>query len=113
MLHSMLNYLFHIRDEIDFILSISQNRNKEQIEGDETVKRAIVRSLEIIGEATKHIDKEFRAKYPNVDWRAMAGTRDKLIHNYMDIDYDIVYDIIINELPDLQVAINKIIEIEC
>ena len=112
MLHSLVDYLLHIKDEIDFILSTAKNKTKEDIESDKILKRAIVRSLEIIGEATKHIDFAFRNKYPQIDWKGMAGTRDKLIHDYLDIDYDIVFDIIANELPDLEIEIKRIIQIE-
>ena len=112
MLHSLIDYLLHINDEIDFILSVTKNKTKEAIESDKLIKRAIVRSLEIIGEATKHVDFAYRNKYPQVDWKGMAGTRDKLIHDYMDIDYDIVFDIIVNELPQLEIEIKRIIQIE-
>jgi uncharacterized protein with HEPN domain len=57
---------------------------------DETLKRAFVRSIEVIGEATRNIPIETRQKYPQVDWKAMAGMRDRLIHGYFGIDYDIV-----------------------
>lgn len=112
MSHSLVEYLLHINDEIDFILSATEGKNKENIESSDLLKRAIVRSLEIIGEATKHIDFSFRDKYPQIDWKGMAGTRDKLIHDYMDVDYDIVFDIIENELPELKVEIKRIVQIE-
>jgi uncharacterized protein with HEPN domain len=70
--------------------------------GDETLKRAFVRSLEIIGEATKQIPDDFRAKYRHVEWRAIAGMRDRLIHDYLGVDYDIVWDVVTTKVPVLQ-----------
>lgn len=66
MSNSLIDYLLHISDEIDFILSVTKNKTKKNIESSDLLKRAIVRSLEIIGEATKHIDFEFRNKYPQM-----------------------------------------------
>jgi len=77
MLLSPLDYLFHIRDEAEFLLSATNNISKEIFVNDPVLKRALLRSLEVIGEATKHLDFGFRSKYPQVDWRGMAGTRDK------------------------------------
>jgi uncharacterized protein with HEPN domain len=61
--------------------------------------RAFVRSIEIIGEATKKIPSEFKEKYAHLEWRAMAGMRDKLIHDYLGMDYDIVWDVVIDKIP--------------
>ncbi|MFL6257277.1 MAG: DUF86 domain-containing protein [Pyrinomonadaceae bacterium] len=68
---------------------------------DETLKRAVVRSIEIIGEAVKNISEPVRNKYPNVEWRAIAGMRDKLIHDYVEVDYDIVWNVITDKVPAL------------
>jgi uncharacterized protein with HEPN domain len=112
MLLSPLDSLYHIRDESEFILSATNSKSKKEITTDPVLQRAILRSPEVIGEATKHLDFSFRNKYPQVDWKGMAGTRDKLIHDYIEVDYDLVYDIVINEIPSLQHEINRIIIIE-
>ena len=57
---------------------------------DETLKRALVRSIEIIGEASKKIPNDFRQKYPEIEWRSMTGIRDRLIHDYFGVDYHLV-----------------------
>ena len=72
---------------------------KEVFQEDEVLKRALVRSLEVIGEAVKKLPLDFREKYNHVDWKAIAGMRDKLIHDYAGVDYDLVWDVVINEIP--------------
>ncbi len=77
---------------------------------DEVLKRAFVRSLEIIGEATKKLPDDVREKHDKIDRRAIAGTRDKLIHDYLGIDYDIIWDIVTNEIPNLRTHIKEMIK---
>lgn len=109
MLASNLELLRHIADEVAFVLSATTNKSKDEVIEDGILSRAVLRSLEVIGEATKKLDDEFKSLYPHVEWRKMAKTRDKLIHDYFGVDYDIVWDIIENKLPELQFAINEII----
>ncbi|MBA7551108.1 hypothetical protein ES705_43643 [subsurface metagenome] len=66
--------------------------------------------LEIIGEATKKISEEFKQKYPHVNWREMAGMRDVLIHGYFGINYNIVWDVVVNYIPPLLESMNEIIK---
>ena len=79
---------------------------------DETLQRAFVRSIEIIGEAAKKLPEELKQKYSNIEWKAIAGMRDRLIHDYFGIDYDIVWDVVINKTPQLQKEIQQIIDTE-
>lgn len=66
---------------------------------DTKTQDAVIRNLEILGEATKNLSQERRAKYPAVPWRSMAGARDRLIHNYFGVNLDIVWQIVTVELP--------------
>jgi uncharacterized protein with HEPN domain len=71
-----------------------------------------VRSIEIIGEAVKKLPDEVRDNYPDFEWKSMAGMRDKLIHDYFGVDYDIVWDVVTNKIPALKEKIQKIIKAE-
>ncbi|MGK7881843.1 MAG: DUF86 domain-containing protein [Crocosphaera sp.] len=107
---SSSDYLRHILDETNYLITTSQGLNKKDFINDQTLKRAWVRSLEIIGEAVKQLPHNFRTDYPEIEWRKIAGMRDKLIHNYFGIDYDIVWDAVINEIPYLEQKIMQILE---
>jgi uncharacterized protein with HEPN domain len=110
MLASNLELLRHITQETSFIIKYTQGVSKENFLTNDLLCHALVRSLEIIGEASKKIDPEFKSKYPHVEWKKMAGTRDKMIHDYFGIDYDLVWDIIENKIPDLDHFIREIID---
>lgn len=98
-----LELIRHILDECNFILSALNTKPlKEDFLKDETLKRAIVRSLEIIGEAAKKIPSDYKAKFPEIEWKSMAGMRDRLIHDYMGTNYHIVWDAATNKIPLLK-----------
>lgn len=85
-----------------YILSVVNiGLTKDDFLRDETLKRAVVRSLEIIGEATKKIPADFKIKWDSIKWKNMAGMRDRLIHDYMGVNYSIVWDVIKNKIPEL------------
>ncbi|RZL60234.1 MAG: DUF86 domain-containing protein [Pedobacter sp.] len=109
MLLSNIELLRHILDETTFILDAVEEKSDEQIVNDPILSRAIIRSLEIIGEASTKIDIDFRTLHPHIEWRKMSGTRNRLIHDYFGVDYDIVLDIIKSKLPNLQYDIAQII----
>ena len=97
-----VEYLKHIRDESSYILSvITPDKTKDDFLADETLKRAVIRSLEIIGEATKKIPADFKVKWSTIQWKNMAGMRDRLIHDYMGVNYSIVWDVVKNKIPEL------------
>jgi len=106
---SARDYLQHILDEIVYVLKSSQGLDKPTFMQDETLKRAYVRSIEVIGEAVKQIHEPLRQKYSSIEWRAIAGMRDRLIHGYFGVDYDIVWDVITNKLPALEQEIQQMI----
>ena len=83
-------YIRHILDEIDYILTQISDTDFYSFFKDATLKRAFVRSLEIIGEASKRLPEDIKAMQPDVEWRKVTGMRDKLIHGYFGVDYTIV-----------------------
>ena len=101
--------LRNILDEADFIFTYTSGKTKEEISNDPVLSRAIVRSLEIIGEASRKIDPETKAAHPEIEWKKMAGTRDRLIHDYQGVDYDIVWNIIEEKLPLLSQQIRAVL----
>lgn len=78
----------------------------------ETLKRAVIRSLEIIGEATKKISADLKYQWNSISWKNMAGMRDRLIHDYMGVNYSIVWDVVKNKIPELYDQIESVIEAE-
>ena len=99
MYHSPIELIRHMLDEAVFIYSQTKHSSMRKFIDDEKLKRAVVRSLEIIGEATKKLPEEFKGRYANIEWKSIAGMRDKLIHDYFGVDYEIVYDVAIHKVP--------------
>ena len=95
-------FLRHINDECLYIISVTENLLFQDFKEDKTLKRAVVRSLEIIGQATKKIPADFKVKWNTIQWKNMAGMRDRLIHDYIGVNYLIVWDVMINKIPDMQ-----------
>jgi uncharacterized protein with HEPN domain len=108
-----IEYLKHILQECHYINSvIIEKPDKNDFLSNETLKRALVRSLEIIGEASKQIPADLKAKWDSISWKNMAGMRDRLIHDYMGVNYNIVWDVVINKIPELTGQIEEVLRKE-
>jgi len=107
-----IEFLKHIADECTYLLSVSKGLSKEAFLDDETLKRAVVRSLEIVGEATKKIPADFKVKWSPIQWKNMAGMRDRLIHDYIGVNYSIVWDVLVNKIPELNSQIQQVLSAE-
>lgn len=95
-------YLRHILAEAEYLEGKARSLSKQDFLDSRTLRRAFARSLEIIGEATKKVPDPFREQHPDVEWRAMAGMRDRLIHHYFGVDYELVWDVVENKIPKLR-----------
>jgi uncharacterized protein with HEPN domain len=102
-------YLRHILDEISFLQKTTRTLTLEKLKKDEVLSRACARSLEIIGEAVKNLPSDFKKQHPEIEWKKIAGLRDKIIHEYFGVNWDIVWDVIKNHLVGLKTDIKRII----
>ncbi len=82
----------------------------KDFENDERTVDAVIRNLEIIGEAARNIPEEYRDKYSNIPWRRIIGLRNVIIHQYFGVDIENIWEIIINDLPDLKEKMKSILE---
>ena len=94
-------FLSDIREALQRITTYVAGMTYESFVADAKTQDAVVRNLEILGEAAKNLSDELRAKYPSVPWRSMAGARDRLIHHYFGTNLDIVWQIATVELPQV------------
>ena len=100
--------LADIQEAIRRIRTYTHEMTYKEFLVDTRTQDAVIRNLEIIGEATKKLSIELRNRYPGVPWNGMAGARDRLIHDYFGVDIEIVWQIVITELSDLALQITKI-----
>lgn len=94
---------------MDFIAKYCAVVGIETLMADEVLSRACVKSLEIIGEASRNISDDLKMAHPEIPWRQMVGMRNKLVHHYFGVDWEIVDDALNNELPDIRLNIAKIL----
>ena len=102
-------FLEHIVDELSYLEKNAQNITKQQFLKDETLQRSFVRSIEIVGEAAKQIPDSTRQRSSKIPWREMAGMRDRLIHSYFGVDYEIVWDVAANKANQLLPEFKRIL----
>lgn len=107
-----LAYIKHMLDEARYLERAAASLEQSAFFTDPTLQRAFVRSLEIMGEAAKHVPEPFRARHPSIPWRAMAGMRDRMIHDYIGVDYEIVWDVVKNKAPALCIDLARIVALE-
>lgn len=107
-----LEFLGDIEEAIRRIDSYAGQMEQKLFFEDKKTQDAVVRNLEIIGEATKNMSEKLKSKHPNVPWKDMARLRDRLIHHYHGVNYEIVWGIIKEELPKLLPQIKKVINRE-
>ena len=102
------DYINDLTEACDDILSFTKGMSYSDFASDKKTINAVIRSLEVIGEATKNLPESFRSNYPDVPWKQMAGMRDKLIHNYFGIDIQMVWQAVEKHIPHILALIREI-----
>jgi uncharacterized protein with HEPN domain len=97
-----------IKEAIKRIISYTSSMEYDDFLQDYKTQDAVIRNIEILGEATKLLSEETKEKYPNIPWKEIAGTRDRLIHDYFGVNIDIIWDIAKNEIRSLSTQFKNI-----
>jgi len=106
-----IDCLNDIKEAIRRINIYIENLSYEQFLEDLKTEDAVVRNLEVIGEAAENISEELKRKYSQIPWKDLAGVRDRLIHHYFGVNFDIVWDIAKKELPAITLQVEEILKI--
>jgi len=104
------DFLSDIQEAVRRIMVYTTAMTYKAFLADTRTQDAVIRNLEIIGEATKNLSEELRAQYPDIPWKGMAGVRDRLIHHYFGVNLDIVWHITTTELPNVISQIEEILQ---
>ncbi|GMT44022.1 MAG: DUF86 domain-containing protein [bacterium] len=104
------DYVLDILNECNYLIKRTKENSYVSFMANEDLQKAFVRSLEIIGEASKKIPDEIKRNYTQIKWRNIAGMRDVLIHDYFGVDYEVVWKTAIKRIPELKSAIEEIIK---
>jgi uncharacterized protein with HEPN domain len=101
-------YIFHIIDSMDQIAEYTDPLDYNSFMESRMIQDAVIRNLEVIGEAAKNVSNSTKADHPQIPWKQMAGMRDKLIHNYMGVDLGAVWNTVEKVIPDLKRDLQQI-----
>lgn len=101
--------VLHMLDAARQAMAFTAGRSRADLDTDTMLMLALTRLLEILGEAAKNVSPKTRALTPELPWRQIAGTRDRIVHGYFDVDLDVVWRIITEELPPLQPALERLV----
>ncbi len=107
-----VNRLLHIIDASSQLQAFIKDKKRKDLDTDTMLGLAVVRLLEIIGEAARGMSDVLRKKYPDIPWHYMASMRNRLIHGYFDVDMDIVWNTVTQELPEVTGRIQAVLRTE-
>ncbi len=100
--------LGHMRDAVREAIEMARGQRRADLDTDRKLSLSLVHLLEIIGEAAKGLSPEFRQKHPDLPWKNIAGMRDRLVHGYFDVNLDIVWRTVTEDLPDLSARLDPL-----
>jgi uncharacterized protein with HEPN domain len=100
-------YLSHIKDAIKDIETFTARINKKEFRESKLIQSAVIRQIEIIGEATKNLSNAIKSKYGDIPWKDIAGMRDMLIHEYFGVDLEAVWRTVTEDIPKLKKQLVK------
>ena len=103
-------YLEHIREQTEYLIAASEGMEQEAFLSNQTILLAFERSLEIIGEAVGRLDDEFKASHPDIPWRNIRGLRNIVAHVYWAVDYDVIWNVVTDEIPSLHLQIGHLLD---
>ena len=108
--HDPRVYIHHMLDHASEALVMTQGRSRADLDTDRTLELSLVRLMEVVGEASRRVPQDFRARYPDVPWRETSDLRNRLIHAYDEVDFDTLWDIIRDQVPPLIEQLEAILD---
>ncbi len=102
-------YLKHIIGAINKIRKYTKGLDEQEFMQNELINDAVVRNIEIIGEAVKNLPKDFTTKHKEIPWKDIAGMRDRIVHFYFGLDYNLVWLTVKKDIPELATKIRKLL----
>jgi uncharacterized protein with HEPN domain len=102
--------LFHMRDQASKIIRYTTGMTFHELVEDEKTFDAVIRCFQVLGEAAKKVPPSFKLEHPSIPWKEITGLRDILVHDYDDIDAELVYQVLLEKLPRLENDLNNILE---
>lgn len=103
-------YISDILESIRKIEAYTRSISFEEFSEDDKTKDAVLRNLEVVGEAVKNISDGVKARYPDIDWKVIAGMRNKLIHEYFGVSFSIVWETVRNDIPPFKLRVERILK---
>ena len=103
-------YLHHMLDAANRAIQFTKGRTRIDLESDDLLALAFARLIEILGEASRNVSEDTKSRYPQVPWRQLTSTRNRLIHGYFDVDLNILWAIIEDDLPKLVQQLDEILD---
>lgn len=107
--HEDADRLGHMLDFACKATAFCHGRTRADLDSDEMLALAVVRLIELIGEAARCVSAEFRADHPDIEWSSIIAARNRLVHGYTDVDLDVVWEIVSQDLPDLAAELEKLV----